>query len=246
MNRLQSVLALGLAVAALLVATTGCGGGGQGGSQTPDPRIRFINASSDAGSLRLQYDNDVLANNLAFGVLTPNWVSVEPRDYDVQTFATDDGEALWAEVNAFQLDKSYIAVSYGIRNFGSETLKRVRTTHVDVDVNADSNAATLIVFNALNSAAGFDTTAIRFQNDDPSKDNPTYSLDNIGYGSSSTLRNVEPNTPIDFLVRRQGSEFEYATATQTLTAGGIYLVLVTGVEDGTGDAVPAIRFYKLN
>jgi hypothetical protein len=48
------------------------------------------------------------------------------------------------------------------------------------------------------------------------------------------------------VVRRNASESVYATNSATFDGGGIYLVIVSGVEAEVGPLAPTITFVKLN
>src|ERR1051325_10789342 len=119
----------------LLVAglgISGCGGGGGGGS-LPDPTIRFFNGVSDSTSLDFLLDDTVEGPQLSYLASTPNFDSVESKLRDLRVLEDGTTVDLWSETIALEKDRHYLVSSIGLENYGTETLKRVRTLALLID-----------------------------------------------------------------------------------------------------------------
>ncbi len=246
MGRLGIFVALAALAAAL--GLSGCGGGGNPSSITK-PKVRVINAAlydevSAPRPLRVDLNTDTFENSVAYLATNTTFKEKKAGTYDVQVY--DDAAAepsLWAETGNFQNDKNYVILTFGLENYGTELIKRVRTTIVDVDLTAPvGNTAKLFVFHGFNRGAGFDTPNIDFQNPG---DNPQFKLSDIGYGNGQQIT-VDSGSALTFEVRRAGTEQVYVSSTPTLDAGGVYMVVVSGIEGASGVQAPTITYMKLN
>jgi hypothetical protein len=243
MMRLSIGALLKVMLAALTIAAmVGCGGGGGGGSSVPKPTIKFLNASPDSTALTFLMNDDVRASGLAYLESSPTFVTIDPNDYDM--FVREDGspEDLDAITATLGADKDFVATAIGLENFGTENLKRIRIVPIEVDMTAPNGSkARLYILHTFNRQVGFDTPAIDFQSPG---DNPQYKVTGINFAGAATLT-VDSGSQT-FEARRAGTENVYATATQALDAGGIYIVLFTGIEGQVGTQAPQLVFVKLN
>jgi hypothetical protein len=230
---------LGLLLIAGL-AISGCGGGGGGGS-LPNPTIRFFNGVSDSTSLDFLLDDTVEAPQLGYLASTPNFDSVESKLRDLRVLEDGTTVDLWSETIALEKDKHYLISSIGIENYGTETLKRVRTLALLIDRTAPNGSrAKLFVIHGYNREAGLETPAIDFQTPG---DNPQFSVRNIDYATAKTL-DVDAGT-LTFQARRNGTETVLVSNTVTLGGGKIYAAYVLGVENASGTQAPRIEFVEL-
>lgn len=226
--------------AAVALAISGCGGGGGSLSRLPNPQLMFANMSPDSGSVDFFLDDDGVASNIAFGSTAP-FRSVDPEPQDLSVRNTGVPEEVDVTVTNPQRDRTYLALLFGWADFDTEFEKRQRLSFIEVDTRfPSSGVARLIVFHGYNRAAGFSTPNIDFQFPG---DTPQFRVSNIPYGEART-GTVQAGTHT-FEARRSGTENVYASTNQTVGSSSIYLVFVTGVEDGTGNLAPAIRFVSI-
>lgn len=236
------------------IALVGCGGGGGGGGTvSTQPKIRVINASSDSNPIRVDLDDTTLNPAVPYLDSTTTFLQKKPATYDVQLFDSVTGESLWAETTTVANNTKYLVVAYGIENdtpastgfphTGTEPIKRIRTSEFSVDLTAPvGSKATLIVFHGFNRGPGLDTPSIDFKNPG---ENPQYDLPGIGYGTNQSIT-VDSGSAQSFEVRQNGTENVFVTSTPTLAAGGVYLVVVSGVEGAAAPQDPKITYIKLN
>ncbi|MCW5940783.1 MAG: DUF4397 domain-containing protein [Fimbriimonadaceae bacterium] len=230
----------------VLVALMGCGGKSSS-STAPDPLVRFFNGSPDSVALDLLFDDSKdnrtvrIGSAVPYASAGPNFVEVRNGSHDLILKETADPFELWAQVIDAQLDKSYLAVAFGLANYGAEYEKRSRFVTFEVDRTApNGNKARLYVFHAFNRGTGLDTPAIDFQTPG---ENPLFRVQDVAYGSPKELT-VDSGTHT-FQARNKGTEFVYVQRTVTVGAGKIYLVLVSGVEDGAGALAPRIELIEV-
>lgn len=221
----------------------GCGGGGGGGTSQNKPKVRGFNASPDSNPVLIQLNTDVFEPNLSYLDGTTIFHQEKAQSWDVEVFDSITNDSLWAETTTFNSNTNYALVTYGLESFGTEFLKRLRSTEFPVDLTAPvGNKATLFVFHGFNRATGFDTPDIDFKNPG---DNPQYDVTNITYGGGASIT-VDSGNSLTFVAQQSGTEGVFATSTPTLDAGGVYLVIVTGVEGASGVQQPQIAYFKLN
>lgn len=240
------IRAIALATAAL--AAMSCGGGG-GTGEVVKPKIRFLNASPDSSGVDYTFDLDVRGTDVQFQQVqpaigaNPSFIEVDPKAYDVITSDHNTAEQLDAQALNVTASNTFLFASFGLRNYGTEPLKRFRTTMFPLDMTApNGNKAKLFVFHGFMRATGFETPPVDFQNPG---DNPQYRITGIDFGNSNTIT-VDSGNSLTFEVRRSGTEQVYVSSTPTLDAGGIYFVLITGVEGGAGPQAPSVTYLKLN
>ncbi len=230
---------LGLVLFAAFLMLSGCGGGGA--SSIPDPRVRFVNASPDATSLDLMIDDDLKASQIGFLTQSPVTTVKAGHHYLV---LNEDGNAFQIDSQVFTFvgDTDNIVLAFGLENFGTENIKRLRLFPFKVNLTApNGNKSRLIIVHTFMRAPGFETPAIDFQNPG---NNPQFSAKNINFGAVTTI-DVDSGAQ-SFEARRTGTENVYASATTTLAPGKVYLAIVGGVEGGGGNSLPQITFMPLN
>jgi hypothetical protein len=224
----------------LTAGMAACGGSG-GVSLLPDPTVRFVNAVPDGTVLNFFVDDDQMATNLAYLASTAGFARVEPEQRDVLVREAGTTPALWAEVFPFERNRHVLVVAFGKRDFDTEFLKRLRFTTFNIDRSIPTgNKARLIVFNAFVRMDGIEPVAIDFQN--PGS-NPLFRLNDIAFGGVKTF--VVDSGEQTFQAQRTGTDSVYMSRTETLAAGGIYLVLVTGQEGAVGPAEPSIEYVTI-
>lgn len=227
-------------IVAVVLAVSGCGGAGTSSTRLPRPQVMFANMSPDSGPVDFSLDDDGVASNIAFATTAPfRGVDAEPQDLAVRN--TGETEEIDITIVSPVRDRTYLALLFGLQNFGDEPEKRQRLSFIEVDTRfPSSGVARLIIFHAYNRAAGFSTPNIDFQFPG---DTPQFRVANIPYGEARN-GTVQAGSHT-FEARRSGTENVYASTTQTVASASIYLVFVTGVEDGTGSLAPAIRFVPI-
>jgi hypothetical protein len=231
------VSVIGLAAIALVA----CGGGG-GGSSVNKPRLRYVNASPDALPLTFTLDGDTKATGVSYLNLSPNFQEEDQDTYDVGMHEDGDNPGLDAIAAGFANEKEFLIAGVGLKNFGAETLKRLRLFAMEVSLTAPNGSRSRIyVLHAFNRSVGLDTPSIDMRNPG---DNPQYKVENIAYGTIGAIE-IDASTQT-FVARRNASESVYATNTGTFVAGGIYLAIVSGIEGGAGAQAPVIQFVKIN
>lgn len=244
-RRYKSSAVAGLALSCLLI---GCGGS-SGTDVATYPTMLFVNASADTTGLDLWLNESVLAAD--FQYLESNadftafeFISDNNGAYDIITQDTVTFEVYDAQNQVFVRDTHSVIVAVGLQNFGTEFLKRLQSITVDIDRTApNGNKARLYVVHAFVREAGFATPPIKFQN--PGQ-NPQFTTASIDYANSQSI--TVDSGPMDWDAVRADSDgtVVYASKNQILAAGGIYLVLVSGIEnDATTAKQPAITFIEL-
>jgi len=250
-----------LAALLLTIAVAGCGGGGTG-SNLPDPIIRFVNVSPDSNPLDYYLDygssNQIKeASALAYLGSSSN--------VTIHKFDTNSGNNISvldpSQPNLGQLDSVsftfarnnyYLAINVGLENYGVENLKRLQLLAFQYDhTPPNGNKANLLIVHGYMRAPGFDTPNIDFQGGpvgsyDPN--NPQFSSTNISFANSSpAVLEVDSGVSLIFQARWAGLENVLASDPgTTFDAGGIYLALVSGVENQVGVEAPQIKYIKLN
>lgn len=235
--------------AVVCTALVGCAGGG--GGSLPDPTIRFINSSPDANPIDFHIDQNTEASAVGYLVDTGE-ITVEHGDTDVSIWDNTTGDEIDAIAMNLAEDKKYVALAVGLEFYGSELEKRLRVIGFQYDKNPPNGSkARLLIVNAYSREAGFSTPDIDFQGGqvgsyDPN--NPQYKKEDIvfGAGAPSELE-VDSSVPLIFQARRADTENVLASDTNfTFDEGGIYIALVTGIENGAGAQAPQVEYIKLN
>lgn len=242
---LKKFLVALLLAGSLVIA--GCGGGG-GSDDDTNPEVYFVNGSSDSIGLDFLMDQVVDTANAAYLGGSGGWKRYEFRGDDVQGYdvavrASDTGFEFDRIAQVFQRDTSTAILAIGQRTIApGEDLKRLRTVAFNINrVRPNGNKCRLVFVHAFNRFTGFSTPAIVMKNPG---DTPQYQTGIINYGTSSVLE-TDSGT-FTFQARRADGEAIYATATENLVAGSVYLVMVTGVEsDSDPNRRPRITFISL-
>jgi len=228
----------------LLAATcaAACGGGGGGGGEVNDPRVRYVNASPDVSPVTFSLDGEDKATGVAYLNLSPSFVEEDQGSYDIAVREDGANPELDAIAASLANDQEYLVVCFGLENYGTEFLKRLRLANLQIDMTApNGNRSRLYVLHAFNRAPGLDTPSIDLRNPG---ENPQYRVENIDFGTIKPLE-IDASTQT-FVARRSESESVYATNTGTFVPGGIYLTIVSGIENAVGAQAPVIQFIKIN
>lgn len=236
-------------VAALLgglLVLSGCGGGG--GTDDKDPQVYFVNGSADSIALNFTMDDVAADTNVPYLGGSGGWRTYDFKEestdgYDVAVLATDTLFEFDRFAQVFQRDTQTVVFAIGQRTIApGEDAKRLRLIPGLINnVRPNGNKARLFVLHGFNRAAGLNTPAIVFKNPG---DIPQYQTPPIEYATSAILE-TDSGT-FTFEARRADGEAIYATASQTLEPGGVYLVSVTGIEnDPDPNKRPRITFLSL-
>lgn len=229
----------------------GCGGAG-GSDPSTFPTLIFVNASADTTALDLWLNETALATDFQYLEANADFVPFEflsddEGAYDVVTQDTGTAEVYDSQNLVFPRDTHTIIVALGMQNFGTEFLKRLQSVFVPIDRTApNGNKAKLFVVHGFVREAGFSTPQIEFQNPG---DNPQFFTPAIDFGSFEEI--TVDSGMMDWVAIREGSggtgsAVVYASTTETLDPGSIYLVLVSGIEnDGIPARQPKITFIEL-
>ncbi|MCH7944462.1 MAG: DUF4397 domain-containing protein [Armatimonadetes bacterium] len=234
---------------ALAVLTAGCGGGG-GGLVGENPTVFLVNASPDSAALDFLLNEDVrgldfqyLETALDFEQIP--FISDADGAYDLITRDNVTGEEYDAENRVFDRSTDSAIIAVGIQGFvAGEEIKRLRSIVVDIDRTVpNGNKARLYVVHAFVRETGFSTPQIVFQN---AGDNPQFATGGIDFASTASL--TVDSGEMDWVAKREDADSPviYAQKTETLDPGGLYLVLVSGVENDPDAAKqPKLTFVKL-
>jgi hypothetical protein len=230
-------------VVATLAAWTlwGCGGGGGGTTDTPrTPAVRAVNASPDSTALDFLLDDRTVGSKLPYLGSAADFANVDAGDYDLIVRENAEGSDIDNLVVSLTGQRSMVAVAVGLKNFGTENLKRLRVVPIEVDRSLpNGNKARLIVVNGFSRATGFETPSVDFQDGE----NPQFKLEDIEFGRSKAM--VIDAGSVNFQARRSDSELVYAEGTQTFGPGKIYLAVVAGIEGEAGTKAPRIHYVEL-
>lgn len=231
------------------LALVGCGGGGGGGGDNgSDSKARtvYVNLSTDSGSADFFLNDDLKGDAVPFGAST-GFDSISARDYDVSLRA--EGEAVPADdvAHTFPSDRDSLVLAVGLKGY-ADPIQRLRLAFDTIDrTPPNGNVARLFVVDGYLGGAG-DPPQIDFRNPGTL---PQTNQTGIAYGSVRSFT-VDAGAQ-NFQVRQNGTEGVLIPATGgadafqsfTLGAGKIYLVLVTGSQNGTGAAAPTLRLVEL-
>ncbi len=186
-------------------------------------------------------NDDKEGDALGYGASTADFTRVKPDMYDFTIHPTGAAEDAWAQAYQLGNNQDFGVVAYGLQNFGDEFFKRLRLSFVPVNRSQPNGSrARLIIFNGFNRVAGFENVPVDFKNPG---DNPQNDVAGIQFGNASVLE-VDAGTQT-FEMRLSGAEQVFVTKDLTFGAGKIYLVLLSGVEDGGGAQAPDIKLVEL-
>lgn len=209
----------------------GCGGGG-GGTDTPKPEIFVVNACTDGGALQMRMDDNPFLSSLNYLTRSTDFFAIDFRGpdidgWDVSVHDNGTGDELTRIAKVFNNDTDNIVLFHGLRNFGTEFDKRLRTTTFTVNRKVlNGNRARLIVVHAMERSTGLATPSIRFKNPG---DNPLFATNDIAPGGTGIIE-VDSGTQT-WDVQRSGTQGVFFSNSLTLDPGKVYLVLVSGVEN---------------
>ena len=231
------------------LALFGCGGGGGGGNGGSSTRVAFVNAVPDAGTSGLDFalNGRVSASGVALGA-EPAFQNVAPATDDVAFRRTGERFDLVSEQRAFDANTDNVVVAAGLLTPPNDnqvppapqSLKAVQLFSTGLDrAVVTGNRARLIVLNAFLPTAEPPLVAIDVRNPEDLL-NTAQSVSNLAYGVF-TAKEVNSGT-FTYQARPTGTDQIFVPSTTvTLVPGGVYLVLVTGTEGGSGTQLPSIR-----
>lgn len=145
MNRLFVIGAASVMIAGLI----GCGGSGNGITNTPNPRVRLANVMPGIASLQGQVGDDIITSGLAFGAVSDYRVTDNGnKDLTVGDSTLDNLASI--DDTLFETEKRYTGIAWG--ETGSRAL--IKFQH---NKDATANATTGIrLINAAQGAGGVD------------------------------------------------------------------------------------------
>ena len=242
---------VGLGVAAFAATgLIGCGGGG-GTMLGDDPQSLFVNASPDSDVLDFWLNETLFGDALTYLEATPDFVSFEfisddEGAYDVVISDPGTGFEYDSQNRVFRRDSHTIIVSVGLKNFVTgEEIKRLQHNVLIIDrVAPQGSKARLYIVHGFIRELGKQTPEISFQNPGA---NPQYRSSGIEF-STAALLTVDSGT-MDWVARRDdaGPDTIFAAINQTVDPGGVYLVLISGIENDADPArQPKITFIQLS
>jgi len=240
--------AVTLVAALLFMGLSGCGGGG-GGFVDSDPRVFFLNASTDAGAVDFLVDDAKKAPGLDFMGKSADWVQLgtlasTTGGYDIAAAPSAGGLEYDRVAQLLAGNSSTVFALVGERTpSDSDPSKILRLVSFTLNrVQPTTGKSRLVIFNAFNRSAGQGTPSIILKNPG---DNPQFQSGAINPGESTTLE-IDAGT-FTWDAKRSDAEAVYATATATVESGKLYLVVVAGTE-GDADATkqPKITFVPLS
>jgi len=243
---------LGWVVGVLVaVALGGCGGGSRSGDEAlPDPTIKFVNASADSPQLSFSLNDAEKAASLAYlsatsGFMKVPFISELDGGYDLSCKVPGDVEDADRIANVLNRDTHYVLSATGLRDpSDGDEEKRLRLALTPIDrVAPNGDRARLYILHAFSRSPGNETPQVTFQSPG---DNPQFKVENIDFGATRDIV-VDSGFQV-FEARRADADGEniYATRGVTLKSGGIYFVVIGGVQDDPDPARrPTLEFIEM-
>lgn len=230
---------------------TGCGGAKLSGEEAlRDPTVKFVNASADSSSLAFYLNDDLKAASLPYlqatsGFETVPFIRESDGGYDISVRSPGALEDLDRIANLLQRDDDYVISAIGLRDpIDGDEEKRLRLGLTIVNRTAPTgDRARLFVLHAFSRSPGNETPEINFQSPG---DNPQFKLENIAFAQTKDIT-VDSGFQV-FEARRADADGDniYATTGVSLRSGGIYFVVVSGIQDSPDTSrQPTIRFIEL-
>lgn len=140
MNRLFAISVASVVVAALV----GCGGSGNGFTNTPNPRVRLANVMPGIASLQGQIGDDVITTGLAFGSVSDYEVT-ENGNKDLTVGDTTLDNLASVDDTLYETEKRYTGIAWG--DSGSRAI--IKFQH-----NKDATANDTAGIRLINAAEG--------------------------------------------------------------------------------------------
>lgn len=235
--------------ALLVLSLAGCGGTTlKGPDALPDPTVKFINASPDSASLDYYLNDDLKGPGINYlqassGFLTVPYKSELDGGYDISSRAPGTQEDVDRISGSLDRNHHFIFTTLGLLfPADGDEEKKARMLLTDIDrVPPTGDKAHLYVLHAFCRSAGNETPPLNFQTPG---DNPQFKLENLDFGGSKDI--VVDSGFQTFEARRADVDGEqiYASAGVNLASGGIYFVIIGGIED-SGTTPPTIQFIPL-
>jgi hypothetical protein len=232
-------------------ALAGCGGATRTGDEAlPDPTIKFVNASADSSQLAFSLNDVEKAAALPYLSATSGFVRVPfiselDGGYDLSCRIPGGVEDADRIANVLDRDTHYVLSAIGLLDpqDGDEE-KRLRLALTPIDrVSPTGDKARLYILHAFCRSPGNDTPQITFQTPG---DNPQFKVENIDFGSTRDI--VVDSGFQDFEARRADADGEniYARQSVNLKSGGIYFVIIGGIQDSPDTSRrPTIQFIEM-
>ena len=123
--------------------------GACGGDESKDATVRFLNATTDVGSLSLYTDDDRRAGNVAVDAVSP-YTTLKARSYEFKFKRSGSDSSLITSTNSLSEDTPHTVVAWG-----REGAIRMSITEDDEDLPA-AGLVKLRVFNAATDAGSVD------------------------------------------------------------------------------------------
>lgn len=246
------VLILG---AGVVLFVSGCGGSSSGpGSK--DPLIMYLNSCQDGPVVFFANDENVsgtLAYRAKTGFKSLPFIDQAQGGYDISIEEPDRSEVWDTQFGVFQKDTSSVIAAVGVKNPPpAELTKRLKLVQFSPDRTTPiGNRARLLFFHAFNRKSPFGTPQLVLQT---AGDQPLFQSETTDYSKSVTLEvdsgryKSDPNPSLDthWLAKDPDNEQIYAQNLDvTLEPGGIYIVLVSGVENANANIKSTIQFLKI-
>lgn len=223
------------ALGALAVTILACGGGGGNPAELPDPNIRVINLAPGV-SVDFFVNDNVFASNVGSGAPTTTFISTKNEQQDFSINENGSSIVVDSQSRTLNKDTNNLAIAYGLKDFGTENLKRLRFDFFEVFRQVpNGNKARVYAFNSLVRATGEDSYAVIFKNPGT---NPLVQFNPVDFGQiTSSEIDAGPTT---LTAQRQFTETEVVTVTKDFEAGKIYLMVFGGQ-----DPTPTISFFEI-
>lgn len=214
-----------LGLGALAITILACGGGSGTTAELPDPNFRLINLAPSV-ALDFVVNDTTVVSNAASGGSTTTFSSVAAEEKDFSINENGSSIAIDSQSRTLNKDTSHLALAFGLKDFGTENVKRLRFDFFGVNrVAPNGNKARVYAFNSFVRATGEDSYAVTFKNPGT---NPTISFNAVDFGQiTSSEIDAGPTT---LTAQRQFTETEVVTTTKDFEAGKIYLMVFGGQE----------------
>ena len=237
----------------LVFLVSGCGGGGSGPG-AKDPVVMYLNACQD-GSVAFFANDTNESGTLAYRAKTKfksiPFIDQAQGGYDLSVEEPNRSVVYDNQATIFQKDSSTIVAAVGVKNpLGTEQLKRLKLSLFNPDrTQPIGNRARIIFFHGFNRKSPFGTPQLVLQT---VGDQPLFQSPDNDYGKFVALE-VDSGTykfygtgdvrNDYFIAKDPDNDQIYGLPPVdgagnpkpvTLKAGGIYVVMLSGVENANG------------
>jgi len=220
---------------ALAITILACGGGGGTPAELPDPNFRLVNLAPGV-SLDFYVNDAVAVSNVGFGATSTSFRSTKSEEQDFSVNENESSIVIDSQAKTLNKNSNHLAIAFGLKDFGTENLKRLRFDFFDVNrLVPNGNKSRVYAFNSFVRSTGEDSYAVTFKN--PGL-NPVIQFNAIDFGQITS--NEIDAGPTTLTAQRQFTESEVVTVTQNFEAGKIYLMVFGGQEPS-----PTITFFEI-